>query len=210
MSNLCYRRYANAQQRRYQPDGINCIEPQRPRVGKAGEAGPAATDERVAVARSNGSIEVWNISSGWHMERVVPGGEDISVETMVWVGDRLFTAGLHSMVTEWSVARLRVEATVDSFGGSVWCMAIDPDGGTIAAGCEDGALKLLDISGGGLEYVKSLDKQEGRILSADWHTDGQTIVRRIPSSTRLSTCLHSASCFHLLLHPFLNGVWVSP
>ena len=42
-------------------------------------------DERVAVARSNGNVEIWNVSSGWHMERQIPGGEELSVETLVSV-----------------------------------------------------------------------------------------------------------------------------
>lgn len=154
----------------YQPDGINCIEPQQ-----RTEGGPAV-DERVAVARSNGNVEIWNVSSGWHMERQIPGGEELSVETLVWAGDRLFTAGLHSMITEWSTVTLAVETIVDSFGGSVWCMALSNDGAFLAAGCEDGSVKLLDTSGGALEYARSFDKQEGRILSVDWDQDGQSLV----------------------------------
>ena len=45
-------------------------------------------DERVAVARSNGNVEIWNVSSGWHMERQIPGGEELSVETLVSVATR--------------------------------------------------------------------------------------------------------------------------
>ena len=109
---------------RYQPVGVNCIVPQR--------VTDQSVDERVAVARGNGSVEIWNAESNWHTERVIPGGDDVSVEAVVWIGDRLFTAGLHSMITEWSVSQLRVETIIDSFGGSVWCMALNPSATVIA------------------------------------------------------------------------------
>eukprot|EP00040_Diaphanoeca_grandis_P029238 m.170849 g.170849 ORF g.170849 m.170849 type:complete len:782 (-) comp31622_c1_seq1:25-2370(-) len=162
----------------YQPNCINSFAVQTHPTATTDEV-----DEKIAVARSNGDIEIWNISSGWHMERVIPGGEDISVEQVIWHGNRLFTAGLHSMITEWNVSKLRVETIVDSFGGSVWCIAMNKEGTKIAAGCEDGSIKILDMTDDTLVFVKSFDRQEGRILSVDWHADGETIVSGASDST---------------------------
>ena len=44
-------------------------------------------------------------------------------------------------------------------------------------------MKLLETSGGALEYARSFDKQEGRILSVDWYEDGQSLVSGASDST---------------------------
>lgn len=45
------------------------------------------------VGRGNGDVEIWNVTNDWHVERVLPGGDGISVEAMVWTANRLFSAG---------------------------------------------------------------------------------------------------------------------
>jgi U3 small nucleolar RNA-associated protein 4 len=44
-------------------------------------------------------------------------------------------------------------------------------------------VKLFDLEGGGLEYVRSLDKQEGRVLAVAWHADDEVIVAGGADST---------------------------
>ena len=65
------------------------------------------------------------------------------------------------MITEWDVDTLSVEATADSYGGSVWCLAVATSGDTLAAGCDDGSIKLYGLAGGpgSLEFVRSFDRQ---------------------------------------------------
>jgi hypothetical protein len=111
--------------------------------------------------RGNGDVEIWNAESDWHMERVLPGGAATSVEALVWDRGRLFAGGLHSVITEWDVDTLSVEATADSYGGSVWCLAVSTSGDTLAAGCDDGSIKLYGLAGGAgsLEFVRSFDRQ---------------------------------------------------
>ena len=82
---------------------------------------------------------------------------------MAWQGGRLFAGGLHSNITEWDLTTLSPLSTVDSFGGPVWAIEPNHSGTMLAAGCEDGCVKLFDISDG-LVYTRSLDKQDGRWL----------------------------------------------
>ncbi len=51
---------------------------------------------RLAVSRSDSSLEVWASSDGlsYYQETWVPGREDSSVEALVWCQGRLFSAGL--------------------------------------------------------------------------------------------------------------------
>eukprot|EP00041_Stephanoeca_diplocostata_P020947 m.479319 g.479319 ORF g.479319 m.479319 type:complete len:845 (-) comp21699_c0_seq1:208-2742(-) len=159
----------------YMPTAINSIVPQViPSQDKKDKS--EERDIRVAVSRDNGNIEIWNVSNDWHMERIIPGSADASVEAVVWHGDRLFTAGLHSMIMEWNASTLKVEGMVDSYGGSVWCMDMNHAGTTLAAGCEDGCVKLVDVEHGTLSYIRSFDKQEGRVLSVSWHENDRVLV----------------------------------
>ena len=62
---------------------------------------------------------------------------------------------------------------MESNGGSVWCMAPNPIGNLLAVGCEDGCVRLFKVNPlyessmgmygtSGLEYMKTLDKAEGK------------------------------------------------
>ena len=58
-------------------------------------------------------------------------------------------------------ARARAQAHADSFGGPVWAMACDRAGERLAIGCEDGCVRLYDLSDGGLTYLRSFEPQRG-------------------------------------------------
>ncbi len=53
---------------------------------------------RIAVSRSDGSIEIWSVISDEGRELAhlitIPGREDVSVEKILWFKQRLFSAGL--------------------------------------------------------------------------------------------------------------------
>ena len=46
----------------------------------------------------------------------------------------------------------------------------------LAIGTEEGFVCIFDVTSDGLSFDKILDKQEGRVLSLDWHHDGFHIV----------------------------------
>jgi U3 small nucleolar RNA-associated protein 4 len=46
----------------------------------------------------------------------------------------------------------------------------------LAIGTEEGFVCIFDVTSDGLSFAKILDKQEGRVLSLDWHHDGFHIV----------------------------------
>jgi len=95
----------------------------------------------------------------------------------VWTADnRLFSAGHHALITEWDTLRLQRKTSSDSYGGAVWCIAVDATGTTLAAGCEDGSVRLFDLSDGSLRYIRSFEGQRGRILSVAWSSTGTMLV----------------------------------
>eukprot|EP01116_Phalansterium_solitarium_P016368 TRINITY_DN3799_c0_g1_i1.p1 TRINITY_DN3799_c0_g1~~TRINITY_DN3799_c0_g1_i1.p1 ORF type:complete len:729 (-),score=241.30 TRINITY_DN3799_c0_g1_i1:172-2358(-) len=151
------------------PDAINCISlhPDLPFL---------------AVGRATGDIEIWNSSHGWHFERRIAGSENNSVQSLCWVGDRLFSAGLHGSISEWDLTNLRIQRSHDSYGGAVWALAASHSGQWLAAGCEDGTVRLFALSADDddsqptLVYRRSFSKQPGRITSVVWHAADAELV----------------------------------
>ncbi|NWZ55840.1 U3 small nucleolar RNA-associated protein 4 homolog [Haliaeetus albicilla] len=139
------------------PAGVRCLACQ-PRGG------------RLALARTDGAVEVYNFAANYFQEKVIPGHETRSVEALCWAaGDRLFGAGLSGEITEYDLALLCVARSVDGCGGPIWSMAANSSGTQLAIGCEDGSVKLFQVVPGGIQFERNLDRRKGRILCLSWH-----------------------------------------
>ena len=55
-------------------------------------------------------------------------------------------------------------------------MAVSHSGSHLAVGCEDGSVRVFDISDGGLSYQRTLEMQPGRVLSLAWHRSDRVLV----------------------------------
>ncbi|NXP48615.1 UTP4 protein, partial [Heliornis fulica] len=139
------------------PAGVRCLACQ-PR------------DSRLALARTDGTVEVYNFAANYFQEKVIPGSEARSVEALCWAaGDRLFSAGLAGDITEYDLARLCIARSVDGSGGPIWSMAVSGGGTRLAVGCEDGSVKLFQVVPGGIQFERNMDRRKGRILCLAWH-----------------------------------------
>jgi U3 small nucleolar RNA-associated protein 4 len=169
----------------------------------------------LACGRENGDIDIWDPREGWYLKKTIPGGSNQSVETVVWshqnvitededenltpkerekllkqqllLEPRLFISGLNGLITEYDIHTLLPKNEVSSNGGPVWCAAVNHKGTILAVGCEDGCIRLFDIADGNLEYLRSLDRQDGRILSLTWSYDDSSIISG--SSVSIIHCL---------------------
>ncbi|OAD67550.1 hypothetical protein PHYBLDRAFT_128113 [Phycomyces blakesleeanus NRRL 1555(-)] len=154
----------------YQPAAINALN----------FTPPTAKQTRLAVGRANGNIEIWDPAQRYRLEKTIPGGKDLSVETLLEqllaAPPRLFSSGLNPYIIEWDTTSLTAKKSVDSNGGAVWCLAVNSTGTRLAAGCEDGCIRLFNISDGSLEYMRSFESQKGRILSVAWSPEDDFIV----------------------------------
>ncbi|GAB1603337.1 U3 small nucleolar RNA-associated protein 4 homolog [Argonauta hians] len=128
---------------------------------------------KLALARTDGSIE---ILKDWYRERVIPRDVDRSVETVLWVCDRLFSAGGSGEMVEYDLLKLEPKVKVHCNAGPIWCSAKNSENTRIAVGTESGCIVLFDVEMGGMTYLRSFSKQEGRILCLDWHVSGDVIV----------------------------------
>ncbi|KAI7901402.1 quinon protein alcohol dehydrogenase-like superfamily [Cokeromyces recurvatus] len=177
----------------YQPAAINTLD-----------FTPATVKEtRLAVGRANGNIEIWDPTHNYRLVKTLPGGEDLSVESVVWAHQnvianpdpeddpedlakeleillaqppRLFSSGLNPYIMEWDTTTMTVKKSCDTNGGAVWCLAVNSKGTRLAAGCEDGCVRLFDIADGNLEYIRTFEPQKGRVLSVAWAPNDEFIV----------------------------------
>ncbi|XP_013420051.1 U3 small nucleolar RNA-associated protein 4 homolog [Lingula anatina] len=138
-----------------------------------------ASDEdtqRLALSRSDGSVEIWSVKDNWFQEKIIPGQDDRSVEALVWCQQRLFSGGLQGDITEYDLMQLSHKGTHPSNAGAVWCLVANSKQTHIAAGTEEGCIVIFELTEEGLIYDKALDRQEGRILSLAWHEGGEMMV----------------------------------
>ena len=124
----------------YPPQAINALAFSRP----SNTQKKCPPDQRLAVGRANGDIEIWNPAKGlWSQETTFRGGKDRSIEGLAWTQDlenegdnenghkqagrlRLFSIGFSSTVTEWDVARGVPARHANGNFGAIWCLAAQP------------------------------------------------------------------------------------
>ena len=62
----------------------------------------------------------------------IPGKERSAISSLAWTYEppsgqwRLFSGGLDGLLTEWDLKALRPRSVLDSFGGAVWSLAVEP------------------------------------------------------------------------------------
>uniref|UniRef100_F6UF95 UTP4 small subunit processome component n=1 Tax=Macaca mulatta TaxID=9544 RepID=F6UF95_MACMU len=154
----------------YVPSGIRCVAYNN-------------QSNRLAVSRTDGTVEVYNLSANYFQEKFFPGHESRATEALCWAeGQRLFSAGLNGEIMEYDLQALNIKYAVDVFGGPIWSMAVSPSGSQLLVskqllvGCEDGSVKLFQITPDKIQFERNFDRQKSRILSLSWHPSGTHIA----------------------------------
>ena len=155
-----------------------------------------AKQRLLALSRENGQIDIYNFanpSSPLLQQSIVSKGEefDRSIEALAFVPDgRLFSVGLQGFVFQHFVCSKtpdRSQSTPEFWpvtSGAAWCMKYNEIRHKLAVGTEEGFVCIFDVVKDGLCFDKIFDKQEGRILSLDWHKDGFHIGKKIGQKIR--------------------------
>ncbi|XP_056908161.1 U3 small nucleolar RNA-associated protein 4 homolog [Takifugu flavidus] len=141
--------------------------------------------ERLAVAREDGALEIFNFSDHYFQEKVVPGQKGRATDALCWVGPRLFSAGLNGEITEYDLDTLRPKYSVSAYGGPIWSVSSNPQGTLLAVGCEDGTVKMFEILEQRIQFQRNLDRQKGRIISLSWHSSGALIAAGMMDMIRI-------------------------
>lgn len=144
----------------------------------------------LALSREDGSIEIRVPRADFIVEVTIPGQDGRSVEHLAWCKGRLFSGGLSGDIIEWNLQKLIPKYHQDSYGGPVWCIQFNHSFNQLAAGCEDGSIRLFQVTEDKLNYQRVLNIQEGRILSLAWdYTDSIIVSGGFDSSMRLYNVL---------------------
>ncbi|KZC09523.1 PREDICTED: cirhin [Dufourea novaeangliae] len=130
---------------------------------------------KLALARNDNSIEVWNVGNAPFVECTIAGKPENSIESILWIGSRLFSTGLHGMIPEYDLTTLSVKNEVAVTGGAAWCMDVNQKKSCLAIGTEDGYINTFTVTSDALIYERIFDKQKGRILCIKWDNTGEMI-----------------------------------
>ena len=60
------------------------------------------------------------------------------------------------------------QKSLPSQGGAIWSIAANPSHTTLALGCDDGAVRLVNLWDGALEMLRKFDNTKTRLLSVAW------------------------------------------
>ncbi|KPJ07198.1 Cirhin [Papilio machaon] len=145
------------------PEPINCVSFNK-------------TNKTLAVARSDASIEIWDLNYAPYLIKHIPGAENASVEALGWVNNRLLSTGLGGALLEWDVNTLSIKNTVILTGYAAWCLDVDPNNTLVAVGTEQGYINLYSVEYDDIVYKKLFDKQEGRIMCCKFDKTGKVLV----------------------------------
>uniref|UniRef100_UPI003AB00574 U3 small nucleolar RNA-associated protein 4 homolog n=1 Tax=Centroberyx gerrardi TaxID=166262 RepID=UPI003AB00574 len=154
--------------------------------------------ERLALARADGALEVFNFADSYFQEKVIPGQDGRAIEALCWVGGRLFSAGLNGEITEYDLENLRPRYTMEAYGGPIWAISSNSQGTHLAIGCEDGTVKMFEILEETIQFQRNLDRQKGRIISLSWHPSGTRIAAGMMDMIRVFD-VESGHATHRLL-----------
>ncbi|KAL1525524.1 hypothetical protein AB1Y20_020380 [Prymnesium parvum] len=139
---------------------------------------------RLAVLRANADIELWRMVEGQvHCEAKIAGMIDAPVRRLAWSArsdrhpaGRLFSCGLHGLVTEWDPRSLSAVRSFDSVGGAAWSMALHHGSGRLAVGCEDGGCSLFDVHSEEMELCHRTPPLGARLLCVAFDPRGSHLA----------------------------------
>ena len=60
-----------------------------------------------------------------HIEKLIPGSSEGSIEALVWSNGKLFSTGLHGFIVEYDLIALSPKASYAVTSGSAWCLAVN-------------------------------------------------------------------------------------
>ncbi|GES93269.1 U3 small nucleolar RNA-associated protein 4 homolog [Rhizophagus clarus] len=165
---------------------------------------PNTAKPLVACGRANGDIEIWNPLS-WHLEKRILGELNTSVGAITWVhklsltetekiiyntedkqekalkelankSPRLFSGSANGLIIEWDTTKLKSKKFINSHGGAIWCMAVNHANTLLAIGCDDGGVRIFEITDDGLSLIKNYNRKDAKVTSIAWDKEDKYIV----------------------------------
>ncbi|XP_066250232.1 U3 small nucleolar RNA-associated protein 4 homolog [Euwallacea similis] len=139
---------------------------------------------KLAVARADASVEIWNLMHTPFVEKTFPPHFDnFTIEGLAWSNGRLFSVGLHGSLIEFDLYSLTIKGKWSITGEAGTCL--DCHQNMLAIGTEQGYINIFRADLDGAVFEKFLDKQEGRLLCLKYSPDGQYVVAGSINAVRI-------------------------
>ena len=61
-----------------------------------------------------------------------------------------------------------IQRTLNSQGGAIWSLSVNPSNTLLAIGCEDGRVRLVSLEDNSLQHHRRFDRVKCRVLSIAW------------------------------------------
>ncbi|RZC36716.1 cirhin, partial [Asbolus verrucosus] len=156
-------------------------------------------ENKLAISRSDASLEIWNLSNAPFIERrIASSTENFSIEGLAWCETRLFSVGLHGLLVEYDLYKLDVKSRAVVTGEAAFCLDINKNKTQIAVGTEQGYLNIFQITEDEVLFEKFLDKQEGRILCLKFDHSGEYIVSGSMDAIRIWSVKTNQALFKMI------------
>jgi WD40 repeat protein len=140
----------------------------------------------LACAKGNGSILLWDVAAGTELPPLPSPDGGVARIAFSPDGTLLASAGQvnnGAVVRIWKVATGQLLFTSHTPGSwMAWCVAFSPDGKTLAAGLENGEVRLFDVDmtreipGRFGWQVATLAGHGGKVRWLGFHPDGRSLV----------------------------------
>ncbi|XP_049296026.1 U3 small nucleolar RNA-associated protein 4 homolog [Anopheles funestus] len=142
--------------------------------------------KKLALARDDGTIEIWNMANAPFLEKTIPGGEGISIEGLAWAGKRLFSVSLAGTLIEWDLGKVPyAKQSILVTGNAAWCIDVSKDERLLAVGTEGGYINVYRLDNDEITYERILDKQQGRIVCCSFDHSGDFLVTGSADAVRI-------------------------
>ncbi|XP_063702015.1 U3 small nucleolar RNA-associated protein 4 homolog [Culicoides brevitarsis] len=132
----------------------------------------------LAVARSDRTIEVWNIASEAPilLQTLYPKGNFI-IEGLAWAQGQLFSVDNDGQMLQWDLNSGEIHKIMRVTGSAASCIDVSPNEDLICVGTEEGYLNIFSVSEeNGVLYQKIMDKQEGRVVCVTFDPTGKLLA----------------------------------
>jgi WD40 repeat protein/tRNA A-37 threonylcarbamoyl transferase component Bud32 len=141
-----------------------------------------APDSRLATAAADGRVRLWDADG--RTSRSLDGHKGRINDLAFAPGGHLLAgAGEEGTVYAWDVAGEHGCRALAKLPAAVTRVRFDPTGSTLAAGCRDGTVRLLDVETGRQRY--QLNGHDGGVTALDFSPDGRLAVGSADRTVRV-------------------------
>ncbi|MEM7590193.1 MAG: CHAT domain-containing protein [Cyanobacteria bacterium P01_A01_bin.83] len=137
-----------------------------------------SSDARILVSGSKGNtIKIWNLEEGLNEPLVIPNAHMSDVLSLV-IRDRiLISGGKDRTIKRWNLdtgEEMRSPHILEGHAGSIWDLAISPDGTKLASASGDYTVKVWELETGKL--IETLTGHLGEIRTVAFSPNGKILA----------------------------------